>query len=68
MVFINILPASLSLATWDDAGDSGASDRRCAHSGCGHDVFHPEACTSVYIHLYLPFYCFPVPVNIMYLV
>lgn len=70
MVFMSILSAFLSLATWDDAGDSGASDWRCAHSGCGHHVFHTAACTSIYIHLYLPFSCCPstpIPVTIMYL-
>lgn len=70
MVFTNILSDSPSLATWDDAGDSGASDWRCAHSGCSHHVFHPAACTSIHTYLYLSFCCFPstpIHVTIMYL-
>lgn len=46
---------SLSLATWDDAGDSGASDRRRAYSGGSLHVFHQATCTSTYTHFYLPF-------------
>lgn len=54
--FTNILFVSVSSATWDDESDSGASDWRCAHSGCSHHVFHPEACMFIYIHLYLSFF------------
>lgn len=48
----------LSLASWDDACDSGASDWRCAHCGRSHYVFHPSSCRSISSHL--PLCPFPV--------
>lgn len=41
----------LSPASWDDAGDSGASDRRCANSRGRQHVFHQAACASFSSHL-----------------
>lgn len=49
----HILCVSLSLASWDDACDSGASDWRCAHCGRSYHVFHPSSCRSISGHLSL---------------
>lgn len=43
--------SSVSAAPWDDAGDSGTPDWRCANSRCSHHVFHQAACVSLSSHL-----------------
>lgn len=52
--FFSVSPSS---ASWDDEGDPGASDWRCAHSGRRLHVFHPQACMSLYTHLYVCLSC-----------
>lgn len=44
------------LASWHDAGDTGASHWRCAHRGSSQHVFHQAACASIYTHLCLSSY------------
>lgn len=52
-VFTNMLSSSVSPALWDDAGDSGTPDWRCANRRGSLHVFHQAACVSLSFHLCL---------------